>query len=195
VPFPPLEAVAELEARVTEAERNASECKATVNAAHAEKAEATQVFRQERAILEGKIYTLERDYAVALQKATDLESEVQSMKDTLQMHIETTVTSGGMDKLKKVAFDDTADMQLNALNVPTQDYAHLSKQRQCLSTVATMITDFVSHVSNLYTYLDQRIENMVKMGVYGINSGRLALDFRGCSVLTLFFQKNCEPLF
>ena len=54
------------------------------------------------------------------------------MKDTLQMHIESTVEStvgdrsdeapGSKDasKKKKILFDDTEDNRLNALNVPTQ---------------------------------------------------------------------------
>ena len=68
----------------------------------------------------GKVYTLERDYAVALQRAADLESEVQSMKDTLQMHIESTVNAGSTGAAPKILFNDTADNNLNALNVPTQ---------------------------------------------------------------------------
>lgn len=49
-----LAALAELEARVSEAERKSAQSRATLNATQEEKSEATKVFRQERAILEGK---------------------------------------------------------------------------------------------------------------------------------------------
>jgi len=186
-------ALAELEARVSSAERGAAQSRASLNAAQEEKAEATKVFRQERAILEGKVYTLERDYAVALQRGADLESEVQSMKDTLQRHIESAVDPAQPGVAEsagsKASFHDTADNNLNALNVPTQDYAHLSRQRQNLSTIATIISDFVAHTSNLYTYFDQRIQNLISMDIYGSDSAH-----KETSALLRENSKHVRPL-
>uniref|UniRef100_A0A7N8X753 Protein phosphatase 1 regulatory subunit 21 n=1 Tax=Mastacembelus armatus TaxID=205130 RepID=A0A7N8X753_9TELE len=144
---------AELRTRLEEMERDSEQHQTVVNGLTAKYSETIERLQSDKARLEVKTQTLERE-AKECRIRTE---ECQQQLGRCQSELNKQVKQSSSVIQEKVPFNDTKFSDYNSLNVPPHNRRHQLKARDVAGQALSFIQDLVAALLNFHSYTEQRV--------------------------------------
>eukprot|EP00794_Sanderia_malayensis_P017408 gene17408-19151_t len=157
-------------------EREASNHNKVMDETNARYDRIVERLQEDRAMMEGKIKNQRQLKGAHSEIKSKLEKTTQILNE-------------------KVPFDDTAEINLNLLNVPICDRAHQNQARDLVTKFTKYFVDFMSSLSDFHTYQEQRLgifSSDVKQENLSATNEKLSLHLKENAVTNRQCQQTME---
>ncbi|XP_038607200.1 protein phosphatase 1 regulatory subunit 21 [Tachyglossus aculeatus] len=145
---------AELRSRLEGLEKEATQHQAVVDALTRKYMDAIEKLQNDKAKLEVKSQTLEREAKDCRLRTEECQLQLKSLHEDLADRLDESLAIIS----EKVPFNDTRFSQYNALNVPPHNRRHQLKLRDVTGQALALVQDLVTALLNFHTYTEQRVQ-------------------------------------
>ncbi|KAM9809752.1 protein phosphatase 1 regulatory subunit 21 isoform X1 [Syngnathus typhle] len=144
---------AEMRSRLEELERSSQHHQAVVDGLTAKYSETIERLQSDKARLEVKTQTLEREGKDCRLRAEECQQQLRRCQSELNRQLK---QSSSVIQ-EKVPFNDTQFSDYNSLNVPSHNRRHQLKARDLAGQAFSFIQDLVAGLLNFHSYTEQRV--------------------------------------
>ncbi|XP_061693884.1 protein phosphatase 1 regulatory subunit 21 isoform X2 [Syngnathoides biaculeatus] len=144
---------AEMRARLEELERETQHHQSIVEGLTTNYTETIQRLQSDKARLEVKIQTLEREGKDCRLRTEECQQQLRRC----QSELNTQLKQSSSVIQEKVPFNDTKFSDYNSLNVPAHNRRHQLKARDVAGQALSFIQDLVAGLLNFHSYTEQRV--------------------------------------
>ncbi|XP_053315911.1 protein phosphatase 1 regulatory subunit 21 [Spea bombifrons] len=145
---------AELRNRLQILENESTQHQAVVDGLTQRYMETIEKLQSDKAKLEVKSQTLEKEAKDCRLRTEDCQSQLKSLHTDLSSKLEESLHIIN----EKVPFNDTRSVEFNALNVPLHNRRRQMKARDLAGQALSFTQDLVAALLNFHTYTEQRIQ-------------------------------------
>uniref|UniRef100_A0AAQ4PYZ9 Protein phosphatase 1 regulatory subunit 21 n=1 Tax=Gasterosteus aculeatus aculeatus TaxID=481459 RepID=A0AAQ4PYZ9_GASAC len=144
---------AALTTRLQDLEKDSEQHRAVVDGLTAKYMETIERLQSDKARLEVKTQTLEREAKECRMRTEECQQQVRRCQSELNRHVK---QSSSVIQ-EKVPFNDTKFGDYNSLNVPPHNRRHQLKARDVAGQALSFIQDLVAALLNFHSYTEQRV--------------------------------------
>ncbi|XP_063300002.1 protein phosphatase 1 regulatory subunit 21 isoform X1 [Pelobates fuscus] len=144
----------EMKSRLQTLESENTQHQAVVDGLTQRYMETIEKLQSDKAKLEVKSQTLEREAKDCRQRTEDCQNQLQTLHVDLSSRLEESLCIIN----EKVPFNDTRTSELNALNVPLHNRRRQLKARDLAGQALSFTQDLVTALLNFHTYTEQRVQ-------------------------------------
>uniref|UniRef100_A0A672NSR0 Protein phosphatase 1 regulatory subunit 21 n=1 Tax=Sinocyclocheilus grahami TaxID=75366 RepID=A0A672NSR0_SINGR len=144
---------AQLKARLDQLEKESEQHQAVVNALNHKYTDAIEKLQNDKALLEVKAQTLEREAKDCRIRTEECQQQLRKY----QSEVSSQLKHSSSVIQEKVPFNDTQLSDYNSLNVPLHNRRHQLKARDVAAQALGFVQSLVSALLNFHSYTEQRV--------------------------------------